>query len=150
MEPITIECMSDQLDDTGVVDAIGSAAREENAACARRLAAIGELYARRAPEDDVERLNWAIDGRANVVAEVSAAYNVSRGRAAGQLHYAIALRERLPQVATVFGSGAIDFRMMAAIVSRCENVTDPQVLAPLDAAVATHAPPKWMKMSGPS
>ena len=48
----------------------------------------------------------------------------------------------------MFGSGAIDFRMMAAIVSRCENVTDPQVLAPLDAAVATHAP-KWMKLSGP-
>jgi hypothetical protein len=26
---------------------------------------MGELYARRAPEDDVEKTNWAIDGHAN-------------------------------------------------------------------------------------
>ena len=73
----------------------GSAACEENAACGRRLMAIGELYARRAPEEDVERITWAIDGHANVVAEISAALNISRGRAAGQLRYAIDLRELL-------------------------------------------------------
>jgi Domain of unknown function (DUF222) len=85
------------LDDAGVIDALGSAARAENAACGRRLMWMGELYARRAPADDVERVNWAIDGHANAVAEVSAALNISRGRAAGQLQFAIALRVRLPQ-----------------------------------------------------
>ena len=111
--------------------------------------AIGELYARRAPEEDVERINWAIDGHANVVAEISAALNISRGRAAGQLRYAIDLRERLPKVAEVFATGAIDFRMMAELVNRGANVTDPDLLANLDAAFAQWAP-SWMKMSGPT
>ena len=62
---------ADRLEDAAVIDALGSSAREENAACARRLAWMGELYARRAPEDDSERTCWAIDGHANVVAEVS-------------------------------------------------------------------------------
>ncbi len=137
------------LDDAGVIDALGVSAVEENAACGRRLAWMGELYARRAPEDDVDRINWAIDGHANVVAEISASLNISRGRAARQLSFAIALRERLPKVAEVLAGGAIDFRMMAVLVNRSDNVTDPEVLAKLDAAFAAHAP-KWMRMSGPN
>ena len=140
--------MFEVLDDAAVIDRMEASSREENAACGRRLAWMGELYARRAPEDDVDRINWAIDGHSNVVAEISAALNISRGRAAGQLQWAIALRERLPEVAEVFATGAIDFRMMAALVNRSDNVTDPAVLAKLDAAFAAHAP-KWMKMSGP-
>ena len=96
-----------------------------------------------------ERACWAIDGRANVVAEISAALNVSRGRASGQLQFAIALRERLPKVLEVFKTGAIDYRMMAALVNRSDNITDPEVLARLDAALATWSP-KWMKLSGPT
>jgi hypothetical protein len=134
--------------DPAVVEAIGSSARDENAACGRKFMWMGELYARRAPEDDVKRINWAIDGHANVVAEISAALNISRGRAAGQLRYAIDLRERLPKVAEVFATGAIDFRMMAELVNRGENVTDPELLAKLDAAFA-HWASTWMKMSGP-
>jgi hypothetical protein len=60
--------MFDSTDDAEVVDTITGAARAQNAMCARELAAIGELYARRAPADDAERLNWAIDGHENVVA----------------------------------------------------------------------------------
>jgi hypothetical protein len=135
-------------DDAGVVDAIAVAAHEQNAACARELAAIGELYARRAPEDDVDRENWAIDGHENVVAEVAAALGISRGRARGRLRYAIALRERLPRVAEVFMRGLIDFRVIAAAVSRTELVEDPVLVAKLDAAVARHAP-KWMRLSKP-
>jgi Domain of unknown function (DUF222) len=136
------------LDDAGVIDALGVVSREENAACGRRLAWMGELYARRAPEADTERTCWAIDGHANVVAEIAAALNISRGRAAGQLQFAIPLRERLPKVAEVFATGAIDFRMMAALVNRSDNVTDPTLLAQLDAAFAEWSP-NWMKMSGP-
>ena len=55
--------MFESLDDAGVVDAITDGARRQNALCTRELAAIAELYARRAPEDD---------GHENVVAEVSA------------------------------------------------------------------------------
>jgi Domain of unknown function (DUF222) len=134
--------------DAGVVDAITAAAREQSAMCGRELAAIGELYARRAPEDDSERLNWAIDGHENVVAEVAAALGISRGRARGRLRYAIALRERLPRIAEVFAQGLIDFRLMAAVVSRTELVEDPVLIAKLDAAIARHAP-KWMRLSEP-
>ena len=138
----------DGVDNAGVVDVITDAARQQNAMCGRELAAIGELYARRAPEDDADRENWAIDGHENLVAEVGAALGISRGRARGRLHYAIALRERLPRLAEVFARGLIDFRMMAAVVSRTELVEDPVLIAKLDAAVARHSP-KWMRLSGP-
>src|ERR1700739_4254335 len=109
--------MFDTLDDAGVVDAITNAARAQNAMCARELAAIGELYARRAPADDAERYNRAVDGHENVVAEVAAALGISRGRARARLRYGIALRERLPRVAEVFARGDIDFRVVAALVT---------------------------------
>jgi Domain of unknown function (DUF222) len=143
-----LEHMFDSADDAGVVDAITCAARAQNAMCARELAAIGELYARRAPADDAERFNWAVDGHENVVAEVAAALGISRGRASGRLRYAIALRERLPRVAEVFARGAIDFRLMAAVVHRTELVEDHELIAKLDAAVARHAP-RWMRLSEP-
>ncbi|MDV6974987.1 HNH endonuclease signature motif containing protein [Mycobacterium intracellulare] len=136
------------VDDAGVLDRVTAAARAQNAHCARELAAIGELYARRAPDDDADRFNWAVDGHENVVAEVAAALGISRGRASGRLHYAIALRERLPRVAEVFAQGHIDFRLMAAVVYRTELIEDPELIARLDAAVARHAP-KWMRLSGP-
>ena len=136
------------VDDGGVVDAITAASRHQNALCGRELAAIGELYARRAPEDDDDRINWAIDGHENVVAEVAAALTISRGRARGRLRYAIALRERLPRVAEVFARGLIDFRLMAAVVSRTELVEDAVLVAKLDAAIARHAS-KWMRLSEP-
>ncbi len=140
--------MFDEFDDVAVLDAVTSSMRDENAACARRLAGIGELYARRAPEDDVDRECWAIDGYANVVAEISAAMRISRGRGAAQLQYAIALREELPEVAKVFASGAIDFRMMAAIVNRTSLIDDPERMASVDAALARHVV-KWMRFSAP-
>ena len=48
-------------DDTVVVDAIGGWDRGENAAAARRLAAIGELVARRCPAEgaDPRSGRWA-------------------------------------------------------------------------------------------
>ena len=136
------------VDDAGVVDAITAAARNQSAMCAQELAAIGELYARRAPEDDTDRLNWAIDGHENVVAEVAAGLGISRGRARGRLRYAIALRERLPRVAELFGRGLIDFRVMAAVVSRTELIDDAELIAKLDAAIARHAS-GWMRLSEP-
>jgi hypothetical protein len=140
--------MFEAVTDAGVVDAMTAAARAQNADCARELAASGELYGRRAPADDAERSCWAIDGHENVVAEVAAALGISRGRAAGRLRYAIALRERLPRVAAVFARGEIDFRLMAAVVYRTELVEDPDLIAKLDTAVARHAP-RWTRPSGP-
>ncbi len=134
--------------DAGVAAAMSIAAVEENAACARRLEAMGELYERRAPEDDTERDCWAIDGHASLVAEVSAELGISRGRAQGQLRYAIRLREKLPQVMGVFKTGAIDMRMVITIVNRVELIQDEALMAKIDAALAKWAP-RWMRLSGP-
>ena len=89
-----------------------------------------------------------LTGMRNVVAEVAVALRISRGRAMARLRYAIALRERLPRVAEVFARGAIDFRLMAAVVYRTELIEDPVLIAKLDAAVARHAP-RWMRLSAP-
>jgi hypothetical protein len=143
-----LEHMFDEFADARVVNVITDAGRAQNVACARELAAIGELYVRRAPEDDVERFSWVVDGHENVVAEVAAALRISRGRARGRLRHAIALRDRLPRVAEVFARGDIDFRLVAALVTRTDLVDDDELLARIDAAVARHAP-KWMRLSGP-
>jgi hypothetical protein len=140
--------MFESVDDAGVVASMGVASREENAACARRLEAMGELYARRAPEDETDRINWAIDGHESIVAEISAELHVSRGRARGQLRYAIDLREKLPQVLGVFKSGVIDMRMVIALVGRVALIKDPDLMAGLDAVLAKWAP-RWMRLSGP-
>ena len=138
--------MFEEIDDAAVVDSISGAAGAQNALCAKELAAIGELYARRAPADDADRFCWAVDGYENVVAEVAAALGVSRARAAGRLRYAIALRERLPRLAEVFARGAIDFRLVSVVVSRTDLVQEPELIARLDATVSRHAS-SWMRLS---
>ena len=135
------------FDDNAVlIDAMAEAARAESAAIARRLSAVGELYARRAAEW-AERDLWCTDPFEAVAAEVSAAQNISRARAGAQIRHARDLRERLPQVAAVFGAGSVDYRMVMTIINRSSNVPD-DVVAVLDAALAKVIP-RWMKLSGP-
>ncbi|HUL99255.1 MAG TPA: DUF222 domain-containing protein, partial [Mycobacterium sp.] len=130
----------DRVADAGVVAGIGVAAVEENAACARRLEAMGELYARRAPEDGDERTGWLVDGYESLAAEVAAELGISRGRARGQLRYAIQLREKLPRLMAVFLTGAIDMRMVIRVVSRMELITDAELVDQLDAKCECESP----------
>jgi hypothetical protein len=125
---------------------MGVASRAESVSVARRLLLVGELYARRAREW-AERALWCTDPFEAVTAEISAAQNISRARAGGQIRFGRTLREELPAVAAVFATGAIDFRLVSVIIARTENV-DQSVKAGLDAALAAHAT-KWMKLSGP-
>jgi hypothetical protein len=138
--------MFENVGDAGLIDAISTATRAESAAIARRLAAVGELFERRAQHlRDCQF--WFTDPVAAVAAEISAAQNVSRARAVGQVYYARVLRDRLPQIAAVFATGAIDLRMVLTIIARTENVDD-DVIVHLDEALARHVQ-KWMKLSGP-
>ena len=82
-----------------------------------------------------------------MAAEISAAQNISRGRAGGQIHLARVLRDELPAVAAVFATGAIDYRMVATIVARTENVESDRKAA-VDAGIARHCV-KWMRLSTP-
>ena len=149
MPTSNIECMFDTLvggSDAELIDAMGVASRAESVAIARRLAAVGELYARRSVQW-AERALWCADPFDEVAAEVSAAQNVSRGRAGTQIRYALALRECLPRVAAVFAAGDIDFRMVTTIINRTSTV-DAALIAKLDAALAAVVA-RWMKLSGP-
>lgn len=132
--------------DADLIDAMAEASRAESAAAAGRIAAVGELYARRAVEW-AERELWCADPFEAVAAEVSAAQNISRGRAGTQIRYARELRERLTKIADLFAAGDLDLRMVSAIINRTSNVTD-EAIADVDEALARCAP-TWMKLSGP-
>ena len=131
--------MFEECTDAGVVEAIGDAARVENSACARRLAAIAELYGRRVVpvEDGNGRELWRIDPWEAVAAEVSAVACITAAAAGSLLHNAICLRERLPRVGALFATGAIDYRTVKMIIARTLLALDPDVLAGIDAELAT-------------
>ena len=90
--------MFEGMSDVALIDAMGVASRSESAAVAQRMAAVGELDARRA-KDLAESIFWRTDPFEEVTAEVSAAQNISRARASGQIRYVRALRDKLPAVA---------------------------------------------------
>ena len=93
------------LTDAALVDAAGGWARAENAAGARKLAVMAEIFSRRTRLDAGERELWWIDPDAAVAAELAAALNVSTGMALHQTHRGVALRDRLPKIAALFEAG---------------------------------------------
>ncbi|WP_157561042.1 DUF222 domain-containing protein, partial [Mycobacterium sp. E802] len=136
--------MFDTDSDAALIDAMSAAARAESAAIAARLAAIGALDTRREHEL-AETVYWRTDPFEAVAAEISAALNISRHRAGEQIRHARVLRDRLPQVAALFASGAIDMRMVLAIINRTDTV-DPTAWAAVDEALAARAG-TWMRLS---
>ena len=71
--------MFEGFSEVDLIDVMGEASRDESTAIAQRLAAVGELYARRAVEW-AERNLWCADPVDAVAAEVSAAQNISHAR----------------------------------------------------------------------
>ncbi|WP_457145164.1 DUF222 domain-containing protein [Mycobacterium sp. URHB0021] len=121
----------------GVVGAWG---RVENAACARKLAAMADGLARRwGAEGSAEREQWCLDNWDAVCAEIGAAFNVSLGVASHQLTLAWALRERLPRVGEVFTAGLISARLVHTIVYRTALITDPDARPKVDIEIAAQA-----------
>ncbi len=128
----------ERADDAMVVAAIARCAQVEAAAAARRLAAIAELVRRRA-DGPVDSARWSCDNWDAMAAEVGAAQNISHGMASGQMYLAVALRDRLPQVAALFGEGAISARLAAAIVWHTDLIKDRHTLQIVDATLAGDA-----------
>ena len=132
--------MFDQLVDAATGSrapaAVGAWARVENAACARRLAAIAdELERLRAADGSAERELWCIDNWDAVAASVAAAQHVSLGVASHQLSVALELRD-LPRVGEVFAAGAISYRVVAAVIARTRLIRDRDARAKVDSALA--------------
>lgn len=138
--------------DAEVVSAIGQWAQAEAAAAARRLAAIGELVARRCPADDGDpdlvdpRSRWACDPWDGTAAEVAAALGISNRRASSQMYLAQSLRERLPRVNALFLAGRINARLVSTISWRTHCVVNEVVMAAIDSEIAAAAV-RWGSLS---
>ncbi|MDD7811344.1 DUF222 domain-containing protein [Mycobacterium sp. CSUR Q5927] len=127
----------EDADDNLLVAAIAGWPQVEAAASARRLAAIGELVARRTRgRDAVNRSRWSCDYWDAAASEVGAAEQISHGMASSQMYLATALRERLPKVAALFLDGAINTRLVATIVWRTTLITNPYLLDAVDTDLA--------------
>ena len=138
-------------DDAAVVDAVGDWSRGEAAAAARRLAAIGELVARRCPVDEDPdsvdpRSRWACDPWDATAAEVAAALGISARRASSQMYLAQSLRERLPKVNALFLAGRIGARLVSTISWRTHCVVGDAQMAAIDAEIA-EAAQSWGPLS---
>ena len=121
----------------GWMEQITTAVRIENRAVAAQLAAIGALFRHRLSQCS-ETEDWAVDTMAAVAAEVAAGLRISQGLATDRVHYARAMRERLPKTAEVFLAGDIGFQAFATIVSRTDLIVDPDALARVDALIAAN------------
>ena len=106
-----------------LVDRICGSSRDENRAAAQKLVSVGDLYLLRQREFG-DCAAWSTDTMEAVTAEVAAALRISQGLAASHLSYARAMREKLPQLATVFVAGDIDYLMYQTLVYRTALITD--------------------------
>ena len=122
------------VDEAALMTVVEQSAREEAQAGARKLAAIAELVHLSVDEDD-HRGGWAFDPWSNVAAQVGAVMGISQRRASGQMHIAVALRDRLPKIGALYCQGWLSPRLISEITWRAQLVDD-DVVAVVDAALA--------------
>ncbi|MGE2716981.1 DUF222 domain-containing protein, partial [Mycolicibacterium litorale] len=77
-----------------------------------------------------------VDPEASAVSEVAAAQNITESLAMFQTHRAVMLTDRLPKVAALFAAGVINDLLVRAIVTRTALITDPTLMAAVDADLA--------------
>jgi hypothetical protein len=118
-----------------LLERIREAGRSEAQAAARRLVAVGELFVSRL-RDSGEQADWAMDTWEAVAAQVAAALQCSIAMGSSYLRYAMALRDRLPEVGKAFLAGDIDYRAFQTVVFRTDLITDPDTLTRVDALLA--------------
>ncbi|GAB1814111.1 HNH endonuclease signature motif containing protein [Mycobacterium sp. MUNTM1] len=129
-------CASREASESAVLlDRVREAGRAEARAAAERLVAAGDLLVLRCRESG-ERADWSADAWDAVAAQVGAASGCSVAMGHSYLRYAMAMRDRLPQVGKAFQNGDIDYRAFQTIVFRTDLITDAEVLARVDARLA--------------
>jgi len=139
--------MFESQDEALLLAEMADAQRAERVAIARRLLAAGRLcQLRMSAADAANREQWCIDNWEAVAAEVGAELGISRARASAQMNYGLELLERLPRLGDAFAGGEVDFRVIALAVFRTALITDPEVLAAMDARLAGKAP-QWNTLS---
>ncbi|ORV49566.1 hypothetical protein AWC05_02315 [Mycobacterium florentinum] len=142
-----LERMFDRAADaaSSIVDRVCAAARAENRAAGARLAAIGELDVLRLRECG-ERETWVGDTWDAICAEVAAALQISQALASSYLNYSRAMRMRLPRIGAALIAGDISYATFQTIVYRTDLITDPEVMAAVDAQLAVKVP-LWPSMT---
>ncbi|SOX55228.1 HNH endonuclease [Mycobacterium ahvazicum] len=128
-----------------VIDRICAASAAENRAAGARLAAIGELDLLRLRECG-ERESWVSDTWDAISAEVAAALNISQALASSYLNYSRAMRIRLPHIGAALIAGEISYSTFQTIVYRTDLITDSDVMAAVDAELATRVR-RWPAMT---
>lgn len=118
-----------------LLERISDAGRAEAQAAAQRLVDIGELFVLRC-RDSGEREDWAMDTWEAVAAQVAAALRCSMAMGSSYLRYAMAMRNRLPQLGKAFQAGDIDYRAFQTVVYRTDLITDADALRQVDARLA--------------
>ncbi|HEU4361772.1 MAG TPA: HNH endonuclease signature motif containing protein [Mycobacterium sp.] len=118
-----------------LTDRMCAATRAENQAAGARLVAIGDLdvliLRARGQEE-----TWCSDTAAAIAVEIGAALKISRHAAESYLCHARALRRRLPQVGALLTAGELSYGNFKTIVYRTDLITDPDILAKVDATLA--------------
>jgi hypothetical protein len=126
--------------DAAIVDAIAGWTRAEAIAASNRLSAIAELTERRLGSELAdERERWACDAWDSAAAEIAAACGLSHRVASGQMHQALALRHRLPEVAKMMAKGELSAKAVNTIAWRTQLIDDPEVIAKVDTELAAAA-----------
>jgi hypothetical protein len=138
-----IECMFDEA--APLVESMGAATRAENRAAGERLAAIGELDLLRLRQVG-ERETWCTDTQEAIAAEVAAALCVTQALATSYLYYARTMRTRLSKVGALLQAGDVSYRTLQTIAYRTDLITDPEVMAAVDARLAAVIP-RWPAMT---
>jgi hypothetical protein len=130
----------------GLLDAMRDAQRDERAATARRLLATGRFAQCRLTELGDQHGNWCVDDWEAVAAEVGAELGITPSWASSQMHQGVTLIERLPLLGEVFATGAVDYRVVSAAVTRTALLVDAAALGQADAQLAERAP-TWNALS---
>ncbi|MEZ0349895.1 HNH endonuclease signature motif containing protein [Mycobacterium sp. pR1184] len=128
------------VDPAALIEVVESAHRQESMLVARRLAAVAALLRHRVAgtEQSEPRPGYAVvDGFEQTAAEVAAAMNLSPMAASYLVSDADALHTRLPQIAALLAEGQTDWRTVRLIIRRTDLVTDAELTARLDQALAT-------------
>ena len=89
-------------------------------------------------DDDPQAL-WACDFWDSAAAEVAAAMNIGHRSAFGQIRIAETLRDHLPAVAALYRKGRLSSRVVSRITWRTRLITDDEVWAVVDTAIAQRA-----------
>ena len=128
------------------LDAARDELTAERRAVAHKLVAAGKFALVRMAELGNGHEDWIVDDWELVAAELGVELGISRGRACTQITHGRDLIQRLPAFAEVFLTVVVDLRVFLAIFHRTALITDPDIMAVIDAQVAAAAP-SWNALS---